>query len=496
MSSDGPRRELTHTYAPGPDVVVPDLAGLPGAARSDYPLTVELTTTYVDTEDLALARAGVRLSVLTGGDEGWLLVLPWTGRDSVVRAPLGPNPAEVPAALRDLVQGWVRDRDLVEAGRVEVARTGRDVLDRDDAVVARLVDDVATGTVDGQDPLGWRRWSLRSTQAAVLAAADRLMSDAGVPPDDAIDDVARLLGDRLPGRDDPDHLGRRVPVKRVVGARLREQHAALLRADLEMRRGNEHGVHQARVALRRLRSALATFRPAMERTASEQLREELGWLSRALGAARDRHVVRGRLVALATGEDELAGPVLERIRSASWTSDSDTSVAEVLSSPRCFALLGSLDEFVGSPPWTDRADRKAGRYLQRRVAKEWARVADRVAPVADLDPGTAPDEALHEIRKAAKRLRYALETAELVWPRKPKRLRKRVRDLTELLGERQDTVVTRSALLELAAEADAAGEPTFTHGRLDRIEELHAAELEERFHRAWSAAVDQRTDWP
>jgi CHAD domain-containing protein len=291
-------------------------------------------------------------------------------------------------------------------------------------------------------------------------------------------------------------VSRSVPVSDVVGARLREQADALLHADAEIRSGNDHGVHDARVALRRLRSALATFRTVLSRDAGEQLRAELGWLSRSLGDARDRHVVRERLVALAESEAELAGPVLERILSASWTSESDTTVTDLLASQRYVDLLAALGEFVAVPPWTERAERAGGPYLRGRIAKDWDRLAGRVAVVSGAKPGAAPDEALHDIRKAAKRLRYALETAEPVWPRKAKRLRKRVRDLTELLGQRQDTVVTRAALLELAAEADAAGEPTFTHGRLDRIEELHAAELEEEFHRAWAAALARRADWP
>ena len=200
MSSDGPRRELAHSYDPGPDVVVPDLVALPGVARSDYPLTVELTTTYVDTDG---PRAGPSRGTTVRAHRrrrgGLAPRAPLVRPRRVVRAPLGPDPAEVPHVLRDLVQGWVRGRDLVEVARVDTARTGRDVLDGDDAVVARLVEDVATGTVDGRDQVGWRQWVLRSRQAALLEAADRLMAETDIPSGDPIDELTRLLGDRLAG---------------------------------------------------------------------------------------------------------------------------------------------------------------------------------------------------------------------------------------------------------------------------------------------------------
>jgi CHAD domain-containing protein len=490
-----PHFELAHAYDPGPDVVVPELIGLAGVARAGYPLTVELRTTHVDTGDLALSRAGVQLFRRTMNDDAsWRLEVPSNGRREL-REPLAAIPDQVPAVLRDTVQGLTRGRALVEVAHVVTTRTTRELLDDTDAVIAELVDEVGTGHRLGGETFSWRRWELRAEDASFLEAADRFLLETGILPSNR-PGVARLLGG---GGADPDpavELGRHSPVGRVLLIRLHAQVEALLQADVEIRRGHPHGVHDARVACRRLRAALATFRPAIRTDASEPIRAELGWLARALGEARDQHVVRERLVALTKGEDEVAGPVLDRILAADWSSHADRTVMEVLRSQRYFGLLDTLEALVADPPWTPRADRDAGRFVRRRIGKEWDRLATRVALLDDVEQGRETDDALHEVRKAAKRLRYALEVAELVWPRKPKRLRRRVRELAEVLGERQDTVVTRAALLELAAEADAAGEPTFTHGRIDYVEQLRAAELTDRFHHDWSETERERRSWP
>ena len=55
------------------------------------------------------------------------------------------------------------------------------------------------------------------------------------------------------------------------------------------------GVHQARVAVRRLRSDLRTFRPVVDRDWAEALRVELGWLGRLLAPVRDAEVLGARL---------------------------------------------------------------------------------------------------------------------------------------------------------------------------------------------------------
>ena len=82
----------------------------------------------------------------------------------------------------------------------------------------------------------------------------------------------------------------------AVQAHLAEQVAELVARDPQTRRDRRTRLHRMRVATRRLRSALATFRPLLDRTRTDPLREELRWLAGVLGAARDAEVMHARLL--------------------------------------------------------------------------------------------------------------------------------------------------------------------------------------------------------
>jgi CHAD domain-containing protein len=318
------------------------------------------------------------------------------------------------------------------------------------------------------------------------------MTDA---PDDPVAEPAEVPSDDA----HEAQLGRQLPAGRVLPVRLLEQLAVLRAADLSIRSGDEEGVHDARLGSRRLQAALAMFRPAVDVRSTEPLRDELKWLARSLGAARDRHVAQQRLSALATREGEAAGILLGELHPSDPTPGDgghNEAVLAVLDSTRYAALLAGLETFAAEPDWTPRADDDAGPFVRRRVRKEWERLAQRVSLVIDHPSGQMPHEALHDVRKAAKRLRYGLEVAELLWRRKPKRLGHLVHQLTDVLGERQDIAITRAFLLQLATRAQSAGEPTFVHGRLDRVEEMRSVELEGQFVRVWSATVARRQRWP
>jgi CHAD domain-containing protein len=78
---------------------------------------------------------------------------------------------------------------------------------------------------------------------------------------------------------------------------------------------------------------------------------------------------------------------------------------------------------------------------------------------------------LHEVRKAAKRLRYTAEVAAPVLGGRAATLAKRAKQVQTVLGRRQDTDVTREFCRSLGLAAFAAGENAWTYGRLSALEE-------------------------
>src|SRR5581483_6744522 len=137
-------------------------------------------------------------------------------------------------------------------------------------------------------------------------------------------------------------------------------------------------VHDMRVAIRRLRSTLRTFRPLWNQERAGAVRDELKWLADLLGPVRDGEVMLHRLTAAVRDEppELVVGPVAERIRE--WLTggvqrDRQRLLA-ALGSPRYLALLVALDELLDPAP-----QRVAPRTLRARAAKALRR-ADR-----DLD---------------------------------------------------------------------------------------------------------------
>ena len=255
-------------------------------------------------------------------------------------------------------------------------------------------------------------------------------------------------------------------------------------------------MHQMRVACRRLRSALTVYRPLLDREVTEPLRDELQWLGEELGAARDAEVVREHLRGLVAAEPDglVHGPVVERIvatMDARYRAAHDEALL-TLDTPRYFVLLDALDVLAAAPPFLAGAvaDGPADAVLKPLVRKTWKRTARLVeAARAAADPAEH-DLLLHDVRKAAKRARYAGESLTDAFGKDAKRFAKQMASVQEVLGEHQDSVVIRGYLAELAAAAQAAGEPTFTYGRLHALEEVRGRTTERDFDAVWEQAQD------
>jgi len=449
--------EVERKYDVPVDFTVPDLSRVPAVAAVDRPTEHRLDATYYDTPDLRLAANHVTLRRRSGGhDAGWHIKRPTgDGERTETHAPLTDAAAQVPPDVAEQVGDVTGGEPLAPVAHVRTRRVERPLRAADGRVLALVADDTVSTEALG-NPAVIQRWrelevELVDGPRELLADVDAALRAAGARPSQSASKLARALSDRLPGATDEDPLT----------AYLRAQRDAIRDNEQGVRDGDPEAVHDMRVATRRMRSTLRTFRPLLDATRTEPLRRELHWLAGLLGAVRDGDVMTERITGevAAVPPDLVLGPVAERVRErlGGRTAQAREQLIEALDGPRYRRLL----EEVASPPRRpSRAD------LLRRVRRTLRRADRRLADARKADPPDR-DVPLHEARKAYKRARYAAETVAPLAGKPAKRLAKALTRLQDVLGSHQDAIVTGQLLRELGAEADRAGENTFTYGLLE-----------------------------
>jgi len=501
--------EIERKYDAAQDLAWVDLSSLPGVQALTEPKEKLLDATYYDTDRLALIRAGTTLRRRTGGsDAGWHLKLSaGAGARTEFGEPLG-EPTTVPSALVDRIRVHVRDHELQPVAWIKSRRTVHKLLGEAGAVLAEAADDSVTASGRGQagsaDLTSWREWEFELVDGPpeLIGAADELIRGAGATPSPFPSKLAQALDSRLaglPGRPEFGALSPKSRARDVVHAHLAEQVGAIIEWDPKVRTDEYDAVHKMRVATRRLRSALASFRPVLDRTQTDPIRDELKWIATELGGARDAEVLRERLLAQIAAEpgELVLGPIASRI-GTELQADHRRAHAELvvaLNSPRYFRLLDRLDALVSDPPFSEAGDRQARKALTTCVRKAYRRVSTLV----DAGP---PEDAVHrdawyhEIRKAAKRLRYAGESVAPAFGDPAVVLAERAEDLQEVLGEHQDSVVARTALRELGVRLHLDGDNAFSVGRLHALEQVRGEAAIGEFEPAWAAlSAPATTRW-
>jgi CHAD domain-containing protein len=162
------------------------------------------------------------------------------------------------------------------------------------------------------------------------------------------------------------------------------------------------------------------------------------------------------------------GPVDARITRhfAPVERDAARTVRRTLRGDRYLRLLNEIDGLLADPPLTARARRRARTELPKHIRRAHRKTARRIGDLRAVRPGPRRDVAVHQVRKAAKRFRYAVECADPAIGRPARRTRKRAKAMTKVLGDFQDSVVARPVAREMGTTAHLAGENGFTFGLL------------------------------
>ena len=267
---------------------------------------------------------------------------------------------------------------------------------------------------------------------------------------------------------------------------LRDRLTTLVAAtrDAERRIGEDdpEGVHDLRVALRRIRSLVTTFRQELGQEECDALRLDLRRAGLELGGLRDLEVVEGRLHQL-LGEQRVelvlgnvAGRIDDHVRAL--RAEAAPAVDTLLGSAAWRTLLADLDVLAERTPHAKRST------ARKRLRKDWRRLRRRAAVAAMTTDEHLRGNALHDVRKAAKRARYAAETLGPLFGDDAARLEQTAEAVQDALGSHRDTLLTRQTLRDLGVQAYLDGDNGFSYGRLHALEEVAAAAYLADYERA------------
>lgn len=287
---------------------------------------------------------------------------------------------------------------------------------------------------------------------------------------------------------DPPHYTGATPILRVVGAVL-AHHMGRIEAEISgVRAGTDpEAVHRMRVATRRLRAALRTFRrPLGGRMALEHRAGELRWIAAVLGCVRNEDVLLAWLASYRELVDEGERQEIDALMEARRIIRSSAR-AELLSSidsPRFAKAAADLHRFARGLLSRRERTGPLREFAPGRLERSW----DEVRGAADALRESGSDQDMHALRIAAKRLRYSAEFFRPAYGR-------RLDEVIELATRVQDALGGVNDMVHLATAL--AGAPDGPALRLATAtcaaqKELHLAEFAELWKGAESRPFRRR----
>jgi inorganic triphosphatase YgiF len=486
-SQNQPPREVELKFAIPEDSVAALKACL--QARAANAETRHEVTTYFDTPDRVLQRGGISLRVrAAGGDRVQTLKADSQGGVAADRAEWEWKIEQDSPDLRLAEQvlnerGVPQQIDLEPIFRTEVDRTTR-ILDLDGGtVIETACDEGRITTGKAHLPIRELELELRSGAAAPLY---RLACELHAAAPLMIETESKgARGYRLAGGTKPETHKSRDPAiesRTAVAEAFRQIENAglghLLANQAAGLAGDAEGVHQMRIAIRRLRAALALFQPLLEPHAAALFEDELRRIGRVFGEARDWDVFCLQILpdVLRSEHDDGWRDLLLLPATAAREAAHERFTNEIRSPAFTRLMLGlatwaeDMRALRGTEPWRPIDDVSSA--LLDRVAAKVARRGRQIRHRSETE--------LHALRKSLKKLRYGIDfLAPVFHATSPKSYLHDCKKLQKTLGDINDTVtgtalaegLVRGKRLDLAPAVGALAEQ-LDHRRNDALDHL------------------------
>ena len=425
------------------------------ALLGDVPTKTRQRSIYFDTPDHSLVKAGLSLRIRRSGRQRiqtvkaygangvGLFDRPEWEREVADDTPIVDDTTPIQALLGERVA------DLARVFEVHVERSAW-IVHEGDATIELVIDrgEVVVAE-DRRSPICEVELELKDGDAAALFAFARKL-DAVVPISLGVMTKAER-GYALIDTVATVFKAERIALKPDMTAAQAFQH--IVQTCLRHFRRNEdslikgskpEALHQARVALRRLRSAFAIFEALLVDEVSAQLNDEVRWLAAELGEARNLDVMLERAP---------PGELHDRLKGARQLAYARFD--EVLASTRVRRVMLDLAQWTARGAWLAASSTSD---IRNQPSREFARAAlDRFRHKVKKhgrDLAAAEDEARHKVRREAKKLRYAAEFFSALFDRKRERRQYKhfigvMDSLQEQLGALNDMAMAGDVLTTL-----------------------------------------------
>jgi triphosphatase len=257
-------------------------------------------------------------------------------------------------------------------------------------------------------------------------------------------------------------LTRETPVETALAVMIRRSLTHLLNNDQASRQGDPEGVHQMRVALRRLRVALSLFKDLIPDAQRVWATTEIKWLAGVLGAARNWDVFGGLVEPVAKAFDAEADVAALAARIAAEKQSAYAALRGELQSSRYAAIPLELVGWIETRAWRRQAVSETsiqllapvGELADELLEKRYRKVRKLAKRFAEL----TPDER-HQLRIALKKLRYAADAFGRIYEAKAvTRYGKHLSALQDELGLLNDIATIDRLARELPARPEDKGD--------------------------------------
>jgi len=509
-----PRTEIEVKF----DVAAPSAASLERLLRKRAgraPVRESLTSVYFDTPRHALYRKGVTLRVRRLGRKYTQTVKSATASGGVLKRaewerPVARFAPDLPEArktgLRALIELGARAR-LVPVFRI-VVRRSRYAITAGRSRIEVAVDDGRALAGGRQRRFHELELELTGGAAAGLFALAKSLSSRGDLELSLTTKAARgyeLIGETA----DSPVTGGDLILSSKIAASLAFQRIVqrcfqrMARNRVAAIAGDPDAVHEMRIAIRQLRVALEVFSDVLRTRESQSLKKELRWINAELGRARDIDVFFQDVIEPWARRHRRRAPVSDVYRAFERRrGELHAQAAAGLRSPRFTCLLldvmryasGFYEQGVKTGGAAGRSNTRIARYaaieLRRRRAK-FVKIGRRLRSLSETDR--------HQLRIRGKKLRYAIEFFEDVYPGKKHRKRHHIavralKQLQNALGELHD-VAQQRALARSYLQRSGAGSSVAVIGSTTRVSPARCHRLLDKAVKAYKEFATVKPFW-